>query len=117
MNGEIHREQPLFQLERSARKQEIERAWFRSDRVFLHSEDCWYFRTREGVEMGPYASRFEAEVEASLLREMIKDLDDDGLKLKVIREFVLDSFASGHELTPRYTNFSLLNNKSAAAEA
>ena len=33
---------------------------FRTDR-FYRINSNWYFSTREGIEMGPYADRFEAE--------------------------------------------------------
>ena len=28
---------------------------------FEEREDGWYFRTREGIAVGPYATRFDAE--------------------------------------------------------
>ena len=47
----------------AARQNEETRTWFRSDRVFL-SDGKWFFHTREGVDLGPYESQFEAEIEA-----------------------------------------------------
>jgi hypothetical protein len=41
----------------------------RSERVFT-SNGQWYFRTREGVDVGPYESQFEAEIEAAILKEL-----------------------------------------------
>lgn len=92
---------------KSARRNEQPRTWFRSDRVYLmqqdqSQQDQWYFRTREGVEIGPYDSQFEAEIEAGLLRELIKGVIDPEKKRKIIREFVLDSFAMGHKLNPLF---------------
>lgn len=64
--------------------------------------NAWYFRTREGVEIGPYESQFDAEVEAGLLKEMLKNLPSDEEKIALIKEFVLDSFALGHNLSPQF---------------
>ena len=85
------------------------RTWFRSDRVFLNNGK-WYFFTREGVDVGPYDSQFEAEIEAGMLRELLRErgVNGDGC-LAVIREFVLDSYIMGRPLTPyfnRSTDFS-----------
>jgi hypothetical protein len=77
----------------AARKDERLRTWFRSDRVFL-SDGQWFFHTREGVDVGPYDSQFEAEIEAGMLKA-------------VIREFVLDSYAMGRPLTPSFNRVPL----------
>lgn len=63
--------------------------WFRRERVFA-SGGSWYFRTREGIDVGPYGSRFEAEIEADIL---IARLDHEASlpSLMVIRAFLLDS--------------------------
>ena len=84
----------------AARKDEAQRTWFRSERVFLHDGD-WYFHTREGVDMGPYQSQFEAEIEAGMLKELLRERGHrgDGC-MSVIREFVLESYAMGRPLTP-----------------
>ncbi len=82
------------------RKSETPRTWFRSNRVYLMGNGAWYFRTREGVEIGPYETEFEAEVEAGLLIELLKNVEPDEMKLEVIREFVLDAFVMGQSLTP-----------------
>lgn len=88
----------------AARNNETPRTWFRSDRVFL-SDGRWFFHTREGVDVGPYDSQFEAEIEAGMLKELLRER---GLKgagcMSVIREFVLDSYAMGRPLTPNFTH-------------
>ena len=87
-----------------ARHNESPRTWFRSDRVFL-SDDHWYFHTREGVDVGPYESQFEAEIEAGMLKELLRERgrgQGDG-SMSVIREFVLDSYAMGRPLTPNFS--------------
>ena len=75
------------------------RLWFRSSRVFS-SDDKWYFHTREGFDMGPYDSQFEAEVEAEMLKELLQEAGPEGSPARVIREFVLDSFGMGRPLAP-----------------
>jgi len=80
---------------------DLQRLWFRSARVFA-SNGKWYFHTREGVDMGPYDTQFEAEVEAGILLELLKEsAAESGERIRgVIREFVLDSFAMGRPLAP-----------------
>ncbi len=85
-----------------ARREENPRTWFRSERVFLMRENAWYFRTREGVEIGPYDSRFEAEVEAGMLKELLKELTSEAARHRVIKEFILDAFEGGHALSPQF---------------
>ena len=46
----------------AARIDEQPKTWFRSDRVFLINSQ-WFFPTREGGDVGPYDSQFEAEIE------------------------------------------------------
>ena len=40
--------------------------WRRSRRFFSH-EGKWYFQTREGIDVGPYKTSFDAEVESRVL--------------------------------------------------
>ena len=67
--------------------------WRRRDRVFERSNQ-WYFRTREGIDVGPYRTRFEAEVEADLLKLKLQEMGSDHCP-EVIRDFMLDSVAQG----------------------
>ncbi len=86
-----------------ARRHESNKTWFRSERVFL-TEGQWYFHTREGVDLGPYPSQFEAEIEAGMLKELLKTEEKKGEEaLSVIREFVLDSYAIGRPLAPNFS--------------
>lgn len=48
---------------------EFEAKRFRSDRIF-NANGEWYFHTREGTDVGPYASRSEAEEEALRLSRL-----------------------------------------------
>jgi len=54
------------------------------------SGGSWYFRTRESIDVGPYGSRFEAEIEADIL---IARLGHEATlpSLMVIRAFLLES--------------------------
>ena len=84
-----------------ARSNEKTKTWFRSDRVFV-SNTQWYFHTREGVDIGPYESQFEAEIEAGMLKELLREAARGQLCMAVIREFVLDSYAMGRPLIPSF---------------
>ena len=87
----------------TARQHESNKTWFRSERVFL-TEGQWYFHTREGVDLGPYPSQFEAEIEAGMLKELLKSERKKGEEaLSVIREFVLDSYSIGRPLSPNFS--------------
>ena len=44
---------------------EDRKSWFRSDR-FYHTDDGWWFQTREHTELGPFNSHKEAESELCL---------------------------------------------------
>ena len=87
-------------MEKQARKSEDAKTWFRSERVYLADQGMWYFRTREGVDIGPYDSQFEAEIESGLFSELLREVRGQIDIEAVIREFVLDSCALGHELKP-----------------
>lgn len=88
----------------AVRSNEQPRTWFRSERVFL-SAGQWYFHTREGIDVGPYESQFEAEIEAGMLKQMLREAiagQPDDQARRVIREFVLDSYAMGRPLAPSF---------------
>ncbi len=85
----------------AVRVNERSRTWFRSDRVFM-SDGRWFFHTREGVDVGPYESQFEAEIEAGMLKELLRERESAEGALYVIREFVLESYAMGRPLTPNF---------------
>ncbi|MEZ5559489.1 MAG: DUF6316 family protein [Pseudomonadales bacterium] len=85
-----------------SRSEELPRTWFRSERVFL-SDGRWYFHTREGVDVGPYDSQFEAEIEAGMLKELLRGRGEGATALTVIREFVLESYTMGRPLSPNFS--------------
>ena len=82
------------------REHESMRTWFRSDRVFV-TNGQWFFHTREGIDVGPYESQLECEIEAGLLKELFKNVTMDGEALRVLKEFILESFSLGRPLNVR----------------
>jgi len=42
------------------RKGEKEKTWYRMERIYM-SDSQWFFSTREGEEVGPFASRGSAQ--------------------------------------------------------
>jgi hypothetical protein len=66
---------------------ERRRLYFRSLRVSMR-DGSWYVRTRERVDLGPFRSRFEAEVEAELLVDMLEQKGNTGNPRAVLQEFV-----------------------------
>jgi Domain of unknown function (DUF6316) len=85
------------------RRDERSKTWFRSDRVF-HTNGRWYFHTREGIDIGPYESQLEAEIEAGMLKELIKNSGVNGESLAVLRDFILESFSLGRPLNVMITD-------------
>ncbi len=67
--------------------------WRRKERVF-DSGGHWYFRTREGIDVGPYRTRFEAEVESEVLKQQLQDAAQD-CSPEVVRAFMLESASTG----------------------
>ena len=57
---------------------------------FVETEQGWFFRTREGIMLGPYAEKFDAELSASLLVARLAQLDDSKDPAAVIQAFELD---------------------------
>ena len=51
----------------AGRVEEEKRTWFRSERIFNCNGE-WYFHTSEGIDVGPYESQLEADIEAEMLR-------------------------------------------------
>ena len=47
------------------RSGEPSKAWFRCERYY-HTDDGWWFQTREHTELGPYESQHDAEAEMCL---------------------------------------------------
>ena len=70
----------------------------RSER-FSQEAEGWYFRTREQILVGPFPTRFDAELSASLLCARLSQLEHDGESPQVIRSFMLDQVSS-HRTIP-----------------
>lgn len=51
----------------------------------------WYFHTREGIDVGPFRSEFEAQVEASILKNVLRTAASPAMAISAIREFLLDA--------------------------
>jgi hypothetical protein len=62
---------------------------FRSERYY-RCNDGWYFFTREGIAVGPFRNRFEAEVDSGLLIALLKNTPPEAA-LRVIRDFLMAS--------------------------
>ena len=88
------------------RENEKHRIWFRSERIFS-CNDKFYFHTREGIDVGPYDSQFEAEIEAGMVKELLKDIQTGPAAIAVIREFILESYSMGRPLLPTFAHEDL----------
>lgn len=51
----------------------------RSDRIFTQ-QDLWYFKIREGDEIGPFRYRSEAQTNLECFMEQLRDEVDSSLK-------------------------------------
>jgi len=56
------------------RQGEAARPWFRTERYY-HTNDGWWFLTREKTEEGPFSSQLEAENELQGYIRRFKELD------------------------------------------
>jgi hypothetical protein len=83
-------ENPCYRHEDQAmgnRRDEPPRTWFRSDR-FFRSDQKWYFHTREGFCVGPYRTRFEAEIDVGILLSLLRDTPSERTHA-AIRDFLM----------------------------
>lgn len=62
----------------------------RRSKRFEQRADGWYFKTREGVKLGPYAEEFDAEISASLLIAQLAQLDPSADASAAIQRFIRD---------------------------
>lgn len=86
------------------RRHEKSRTWFRSDR-FFRSDGRWYFHTREGSAVGPYATRFDAEIDAGRLLALLRNNPDEHAN-RVIRDFIMGSGCDlDYTSDPAFTNY------------
>ncbi len=61
---------------------------FRGDRLVVVNGD-WFIVTREGIDVGPYASREDAAAAADRLAGMLVGITDPAITTEFIREFML----------------------------
>lgn len=54
---------------------EENKSWFRSNR-FYHTNEGWWFQTRENTELGPFSSHSDAEAELMLYIRQINVYDN-----------------------------------------
>ena len=79
------------------RKNEPVRTRLRPHRIFRVNE-LWYFDTREGINVGPFNSEFEAHIEASILEHLLNEAPTPEAEIAAIREFVLDARSTACDL-------------------
>ncbi len=98
------------------RRLEKPKTWFRSDR-FFRSNEKWYFHTREGAAIGPYETRFDAEVDAGRLLALLRNTPEEHV-LRVIRDFAMGSGCDlDYANDPAFTNYVTNEGRSALSKA
>lgn len=98
------------------RRNEAPKTWFRSERFFRSNEN-WYFHTREGIAVGPYRTRIEAEVDAGMLMALLRDTPLEQAN-RAIRDFVMvaDGGDFDYANDPAFTSY-LTDEGSAALKS
>jgi hypothetical protein len=69
-----------------SRSGESDRVRFRNNHVFV-SHDKWYFTTREAVDVGPFETRADAEINSTRLRLVLANIDDPLLARAVVTRY------------------------------
>ena len=72
--------------EMSVRKGEECKTWFRSER-FYSMDGAWFFSTREGAEVGPYATKEDAHKDERRLVKLLAATPDPTAATILIHEF------------------------------
>jgi len=57
---------------------------------FFETDEGWFLQTREGIQVGPYPSSFDAELASSLLISRLAQLDPDEAPAQAIHSFLRD---------------------------
>ena len=86
------------------RDSEKSRTWYRTGRVF-RSKKGWYFQTREGVDVGPYACEFDAEVDLETLVTRIKGATSARVLHAIHAQVVSVSSGDYMNSSPVYTDY------------
>ncbi|XOV83035.1 MAG: DUF6316 family protein [bacterium] len=80
------------------------RLWYRSERIFCVDSN-WYFHTREGLDVGPYRCQFDAELEAGILTQKLRQTPE-AMIAQVIRNHMLDTQGGAGALnTAAFTDY------------
>jgi hypothetical protein len=70
----------------ASRAGEPEKMRFRSSHVFP-ANGKWYFNTREGIDVGPFDTRSDAEINSTRLRLVLARISDPELARTVISRY------------------------------
>lgn len=100
------------------RNNESPQLWFRSER-FFRSDGHWYMFTREGIMVGPYVTRFDAEIDGGRLIARLRHTPNERTH-NVIRDFLMDSGgAMDYRNDPAFTSYAVegLNDRETPADA
>lgn len=57
---------------------------------FYETDDGWYLRTREGISVGPYFRKFDAQLAASLLSPVLDQVESPTDTITAIHRFSQD---------------------------
>lgn len=88
----------------TVRDGEPPRLWYRCDRIFC-VDNAWYFHTREGLDVGPYRCQFDAELEAGMLLQKLRQTPEAQIH-QVIRNHMLDTQGGAGALnTTAFTDY------------
>lgn len=88
------------------RNNEPARLWFRSER-FFRCDGSWYMYTREGIMVGPYETRFDAEVDGGRLISRLRHTPNESAQ-RVIRDFLMDTGGALDYLNdPAFTSYAV----------
>ena len=68
------------------RRGEESKTWYRTDRIY-ENDGTWFFATREKIDVGPYTSLNEAEIDVQVLIASLKSIKSEEEAIQVIHEF------------------------------
>ena len=91
--------------EQVVREGEVPQTWYRRNERIFRNENGWYIRTREGVDVGPYPCRFDAEIEYESLISKLQNVPEDRL-MQVVHNYPLAACSGQVRLdTEAYTSY------------
>jgi hypothetical protein len=99
-----------------SRRGESPKIWFRCAR-YVRCNEYWYVNTREGIAVGPYRARSDAERDSELLIVLLKDRPPEASR-RVIRDFLM---RTGGEIDlvndPAFTSYVISEDSEVASNA